>query len=153
MGLVRSLYDEDFYAWTQTQATLLRQAKASDLDYENLAEELESLGISQWHALESRLDVVVRHLLKWRYQPGRRSRSWQRTIIEQRRRLRRLLRRSPSLRRHVLEMIAEEYASIRKQTALETHLSETTLPSACPWTADRVLDDDFWPQEDASEVS
>lgn len=142
-----TLYDTDFYQWSQQQAALVRAGKVHELDLDNVAEELEGLGISQWHALESRLDVLVRHLLKWRYQAVRRGRSWQRTIIEQRRRIRRLLRRSPSLRRQVSTMITEEYASIRTQTALETRLPETTFPQTCPWTAEQVLDDDFWPDE------
>ena len=142
-----TLYNTDFYQWSQQQAALVRAGKVQELDLDNVAEELESLGISQWHALESRLDVLVGHLLKWRYQAVRRSRSWQRTIMEQRRRIRRLLRRSPSLQRHVSTMITEEYASIRTQTALETRLPETTFPQMCPWTLEQVLDDDFWPEE------
>lgn len=147
MSPVTSLYDTDFYQWSQQQAALVRAGKVHKLDCDNVAEELESLGISQWHALESRLDVLVRHLLKWCYQAGRQSRSWQRTILEQRRRVRRLLRRSPSLRRQVPTMIAEEYVSLRTQTALETGLPEATFPETCPWTAEQVMDDGFWPEE------
>ena len=80
----------NFYAWTQEQGALLRDRKTKALDYVNLAEEVESLGKSQQHALESRLEKLVLHLLKWHYQPEKRLRgqSWQRTILEQRRRIR-----------------------------------------------------------------
>ena len=101
------LYDTDFFAWTQRQAAALAAGKAAELDWLNLAEEVESLGKSDLRQLENRLTVLVRHLLKGAYQPERRQtgRSWQRTGFEQRRRIRRLLRDSPSLRRHSLDAL------------------------------------------------
>ncbi len=69
------LYDQDFYAWTQTTADLLRAGKWDDLDREALAEEIESLGKGQHRELGSRLDVLVMHLLQWRYQPAERAES------------------------------------------------------------------------------
>ena len=141
-------YDEDFFAWTQVQAAGLRDAQGAELDYGNLAEEIESLGKSQWHALENRLAVLVRHLLKWRYQHATRprGRSWRSTIWEQRSRIRRLLRQSPSLRPHVLGRLVEEYASLRQRTLDETGLSPAVLPEQCPWTVEDILDEAFWPE-------
>ena len=147
MGSVTPLYDKDFYLWTQEQAALVRAGKVHELDLDNVAEELESLGKSQWHAVENRLAVLVRHLLKWQYQPTRRQRgrSWHSTIWEQRQRLHRLLKQSPSLRPHVTAMIEEEYASIRARTLDETSLPPSTLPETCPWTVEQILDETFWP--------
>ena len=141
------LYDTDFYAWTQAQAALLWDQQAQALDYANLAEEVESLGKSQQHALESRLEKLVLHLLKWHYQPAKRLRgqSWQRTILEQRRRLDRLLQQNPSLRPTLPTLIEDSYAYIRKRTSLETRLPLTTFPDTCPWGVSQILDDDFWP--------
>src|SRR5262245_15077973 len=107
------LYDTDFYAWTQEQAALLRDQRAQALDYANLAEEVESLGKSQQQALESRLEVLLTHLLKWRYchcpmRPDAR-RGWRLTIREQRRRLARLLHHNASLHPTVPAVIAESY--------------------------------------------
>jgi len=81
MGRNAELYMQDFFAWTYTTATLIRQGKWHEVDAESVAEELESLGRSERHALESRIEVLVRHLLKWRYQPERRERgrSWRST--------------------------------------------------------------------------
>jgi Domain of unknown function DUF29 len=140
-------YDTDFFAWTQRQAAALAAGKAAELDWLNLAEEIESLGKSDLRQLENRLAVLVRHLLKWAYQPERRrtGHSWQRTGFEQRRRIRRLLRDSPSLRQHVLALIEEEYPSICRQTAMETGLPLETFPETCPWTSEQVLDETFWP--------
>jgi hypothetical protein len=142
-----TLYDTDFYAWTQEQAALLRAGKLHDVDLANVAEEIESLGKSEWRALGSRLDVLVMHLLKWRYQVGRRSHRWQSTIWTQRRDIQRLLRISSSLRRQVPTMLLEDYASIRQQAATETRMPLATFPEACPWTVAQVLDEDFWPEE------
>jgi len=141
------LYEQDFYAWTQEQAALLRDRKTKALDYVNLAEEVESLGKSQQHALESRLEKLVLHLLKWHFQPAKRLRgqSWQRTILEQRRRIDRLLQQNPSLRPTLPALLEDSYAYIQKRTSLETRLPLTTLPDTCPWGMPQILDDDFWP--------
>ena len=147
MHLNTPLYEQDFYAWTQEQGALLRDRKTEALDYVNLAEEVESLGKSQQHALESRLEKLVLHLLKWPYQLEKRlqGQSWQRTILEQRRRIDRLLQQNPSLRPTVPAVIEDSYAYIRKRTSLETRLPLTTFPDTCPWGASQILDDDFWP--------
>ena len=67
MSTNAELYEEDFYAWTQTTAALIREGKWHDLDREAVAEEIESLGKSDWRELASRIAVLLRHLLKWRY--------------------------------------------------------------------------------------
>jgi hypothetical protein len=140
-------YDTDFFKWTQQQAEALAAGKASELDWANLAEEIESLGRRDWRALESRLDILLMHLLKWIYQPERRQtgRSWASTIREQRLRIGRILRDSPSLRRQVPELLAASYQNARLLAQDETGLSLETFPEACPWTAEQVLDETFWP--------
>ncbi|HEX3954075.1 MAG TPA: DUF29 domain-containing protein [Stellaceae bacterium] len=73
-------YDEDFVEWTVEQTRLLRTGALSEIDIENLAEEIESMGRSTRRELRSRLAGLLTHLLKWQYQPGFRSRSWAGTI-------------------------------------------------------------------------
>lgn len=150
MSAATPRYDEDFYAWTQHQAALLRTEKWQDLDYTNLAEELESLGNRDKRELESRLDVLMMHLLKWCYQPERRERgrSWRSTILEQRQRLARLLHYSPSLRTLLPTALTEGYPHARERAVVETHLPATTFPETCPWTVEQLLDDAFWPEPD-----
>ena len=140
-------YDTDFYKWTQAQADALRAEKWELIDIANLAEEIESLGKRDRRELSSRLGVLVRHLLKWHYQPERRrtGRSWQSTIMEQRRRIAGVLEQSPSLRPQLPDLLAEEYPHILRRTLNETGLPPESLPSQCPWPLERVLDDGFWP--------
>ena len=140
------LYDTDFYAWTQQQAALLREEKWEDLDYPNLAEEIESLGKREQHELEHRLMRLLQHLLKWQYQPVRRGRSWRSTIVEQRQRIAKRLRESPSLRPALPAMLEEEYRLARLKAGDETRLPEAILPPTCPWTVEQLLDDAFWPE-------
>src|SRR5215470_20216582 len=147
MSTNAELYEQDFFAWTQTTAALIRAGKWQVVDTESVAEEMESLGRSERHALESRLEKLVLHLLKWHYQPEKRLRgqSWQRTILEQRRRIDRLLQQNPSLRPALPALIEDSYGYIRKRTSLETRLPLTMFPDTCPWGVSQILDDDFWP--------
>ena len=112
MSTNAELYEQDFYTWTQTTAALIRAGKWTDIDPESLAEEVESLGKSQHRELASRLDVLLMHLFKWRYQPERRQsgQSWRSTIRTQRRELRRLLMQNPGLQPLVALTIADSYA-------------------------------------------
>src|SRR4051794_17869997 len=82
-----TLYESDFYAWTQEQARLLREQRWGDLDLENLVDEVESVGGSEKREIRNRLVGLIAHLLKWKYQPGRRGASWRKTISEHRRQL------------------------------------------------------------------
>jgi hypothetical protein len=140
-------YNTDFFKWTQQQAEALAAGKVSELDWANLAEEIESLGKWDRRALRSRLEVLVIHLLKWRYQPERRQagRSWSSTIRTQRRRIEQILEDSPSLRRQVSDLMAADYQGVRLNASDETGLPLETFPEACPWTAEQVLDETFWP--------
>ena len=83
-------YEGDFYAWTQQQAEMLRARAPRGLDWENLAEEIESMGRRDRREVERRLRVILHHLLKWRVQPELRGPSWRRTLREQRRQIEKL---------------------------------------------------------------
>ena len=143
-----ALYEQDFYAWTQTTAALIRAGKWQNVDPASIAEELESVGRSERHAFEHRVEVLLRHLLKWQYQSERRARgrSWRSTIREQRYRLARLLQSSPSLGPLLAPTLQDEYAHARQRASDETGLPLATFPETCPWQAQEVLDVDFWPE-------
>jgi Domain of unknown function DUF29 len=140
-------YDQDFYAWTQQTAALIRAEHWSAIDREALAEEVEDLGVSQYHAVSSDLYQVLIHLLKWRYQPRGRAEghSWQDTIVEHRDRIERLCTRMPSLQRQLPTMLVEEYPRARRRASVQTRLAVSTFPAQCPWELEQVLDPDFWP--------
>ena len=98
-----SEYEQDFYAWSQQNANLLRQGQLSEIDRLNIAQELNDIGISQLRALESRLTVLLAHLLKWQFQSERQTPPWKYTIIEQRKPVHKILKPSPSLKHHLNE--------------------------------------------------
>jgi len=138
-------YDEDFYAWTVEQARLLRSGELSAIDAANIAEEIESMGRSDRRELRSRLVILMMHLLKWRHQPGARSRSWAATIDEQRLQIEDVLAESPSLRPMVPAMSSAAYPTSRARAIAETGLAEEAFPEACPFTPDEVLSRTFLP--------
>ena len=112
MADVRILYDEDFVAWTEQQAEALRSASRGStnqpLDWENLAEEIESLGRSQRHELRSRLAVILEHLIKLEHSPAIDPRAgWMDTISRERLNIEDLLRDSPSLKNQLATIIEQ----------------------------------------------
>jgi hypothetical protein len=139
-------YEGDFYAWTQDQARRLRAERPRDVDWANLAQEVEELGSSKQSEIESRLHVLLIHLLKWQAQPTRRKAGWRGSIVEQRARIARVMRQNPSLAGYPKRMLAEEYKTARIVAADETELPDETFPRTCPFTIDQVLNDDFWPE-------
>jgi len=134
-----SLYKQDFYQWTIEQANLMRSGALSQLDIENLIEEVESMGRSEKRELEHRLTVLITHLLKWDYQPERRGRSWENTIRIQRIDIRKLLQSSPGLKNHFEEAIASAYEKAVILATDETGLSESAFPKTCPYTIEQIM--------------
>lgn len=139
------LYDADFYAWTQRQAYLLRQRDLDNLDIENLAEEIESLGKQDQRELVSHLKILIAHLLKWEFQPTHRSRSWVFTIREQREEIEDLLERSPSLKPYLSEAIEKAYKRAITLAAKETGMRLREFPSEVNYTWEAIENSDFLP--------
>jgi hypothetical protein len=145
---IGTLYDDDFMGWTHQQAEALRTRRLDRLDYDNLIEEIESMGKQQQAELTNRLAVLLAHLLKWQYQPEARDlhgRSWQLTIKEQRLQLARHMRKNPSLTPYVPEAMDDAYREAVVSAARETGLSESAFPAACPYTFDEVAALDWMP--------
>jgi hypothetical protein len=142
-------YEHDFFAWSFEQARALRAREVQSLDWENLAEEIESLGRSDRDSLRNRLTVIVSHLLKLQYQPKKRSTSWLVSITTQRADVEGVLMRSPSLRGRLPEILIEAYRTARKVASLEMGLGKRDrhlLPDVCPFTVEQILDDEFFPE-------
>ncbi|MCC8466684.1 DUF29 domain-containing protein [Photorhabdus bodei] len=139
-------YDSDFYGWTQEQAGLLRSGDLSQLDRENLLEEIEAMGRSERRELRSRLEILLAHLLKWRYQADRRGRSWELTIEEQRDKAIDCLQESPSLKNKLNEHLEKAYIAARRLAEKETLINRNIFPETCPWTFEQIMDENFWPE-------
>ena len=143
-------YDADFLQWTEQQAALLRRMAAgepvnAEPDWLNLAEEIESVGASEKREVRSRLALILQHLLKWRYQPDLRSRSWENTLFVQRRDLLALFEDSPSLRPFAASerVLSAAFANGRQAAERETGLLNIT--DVCPWPFEDVISQDFLP--------
>jgi hypothetical protein len=135
-------YETDLAAWAISQADALRRRNANELDWQHLAEEIEDLASRYRDEIESRLIVILEHLLKLAYisdpDPHR---GWQNTVAEQRRRIARVIRKNPSLRDFPASVLAEAYEDARAGAAHHG----IDAPGATPWPVEQVLDHDFWP--------
>ena len=140
-----SLYDMDFYAWANEQVALLRSGNLSAADIEHIAEEIDSMGKTEKRELVNRLSVLLLHLLKWQFQPGRRGSSWMATIAVQRDDLADHLRDNPSLRSKLSEAISDAYRKASIMATGETGLPKSTFQTVCPWTFEQLMDADFLP--------
>jgi Domain of unknown function DUF29 len=140
-------YETDIVTWATEQAALLRSGQLSAIDIENVAEEIEAMGRSERRELSSRMKVLLAHLLKWKYQPGRRSESWSNTIREQRDMLNLLIEDSPSLKSTLndQERMVKIWNMATASAAGETGLSIEIFPETCPWTTTDILTDGWLP--------
>jgi hypothetical protein len=141
----RDLYERDFYEWAVRNAELLRSGRLEEADIEHIAEEIEGMANRDRRELFSRLRVLLVHLLKFQFQPTKRSPSWRRTIRTQRQEIDLVLRSAPSLTDYVRECLPEVYPKALADTADETGLPEATFPATCPYSLDQVLDERFLP--------
>lgn len=133
------LYEQDFLAWTRDQADALRRRSANELDWENLLEEVESLGKQQRSELRNHLIILLVHLLKWRLQPDRRSRSWALTIAEQRRESERMVVENPSLKPELDDLLESAYRIARLRAARQSRLSIKAFPDDNPFDWQGVM--------------
>jgi len=121
------LYERDFHAWSIEQARKIREGDA-DIDRENIAEEIESLGRSEQARLRRHFELYLMHRLKWEYQPERRTRSWTLTMNEQHRQAVRLVEQSPSLKPLARGLFEDAYSGARVLALNETEFDELVIP-------------------------
>lgn len=133
----------DVYGWAVEQAALIRTGRYDKIDWVNIADEIESVGNSEFRSLSSNIEIVLIHILKWEYQAGRRSRSWAGSIIEHRQRIGCDLIDSPSLKSRLQQAIDRGYRLARFVAARETNLPVDTFPKACPYDWDAIMDRAF----------
>jgi transcriptional regulator of aromatic amino acid metabolism len=142
---MKNLYDQDFSLWLETTANLLKNRQLDQIDYDNLIEEIEAMGRSEKAAIESNLRILLMHLLKWKYQPQKRTNSWKFSIIENSLRINKAFRDSPSLRRYFNEVFEEAYQDARLLASGETGLQKETFPQICPFKREDILNPEYLP--------
>lgn len=140
MKTQNNLYEQDFYLWTQITAEQLKKNKFNEIDITNLIEEIESMGRSEKRELKSRLIVLLMHLLKWHYQPEKRSESWRSTITEQRICIEGLLEDSPSLKPTLSEVFEDCYQKARLKASDETGIKLNFFPKESPFSLEETLE-------------
>ena len=147
------LYDTDFYRWTQEQSALLRQVPGErinlPIDWRHAAEEIEDMGRSDLRAVNSRVGIILEHLLELEHSPAEDPRDgWNETIARCRGDVSRILDDSPSLRRKLSERWLKEYALARRGAVrglARDGIASTEIPTDPPYTIDQVIDPDWWP--------
>src|SRR3954447_9327379 len=137
---VSRAYEADLYGWVEDQVALLKANEVGSIDASHITRELDDLGRSEFDKLVSAIRVVLHHLLKWDHQPERRSRSWVITIDEHRRRIRRELRDSPSLKPRIEEAVAEAYPDALAGARRETGLPAKVFPQICPYSWQEIVE-------------
>jgi hypothetical protein len=143
--MATSLYETDIYAWSQQQVALLRAEDFAEVDWHNVIEEIDSLGVSQRNELKNRLKELLMHLLKWQFQPDKQSPSWYKSIKMQRNAINDLLDDNPSLRRLIDESVDSVYHRAVRDAIVETGLPRAIFPTTCPYASAQVMDDEFFP--------
>ena len=132
-------YEKDPYAWSLEQADFLRRKEYYKLDFEHLIEEIECLGKSEKSALRSYLEITLMHMLKSKYQPEKKTRSWDLSIKNSRRHANIVLKENPSLKHKLNDILKDAYKGAIIGAALETDLDEKVFPKECPWTIEEIL--------------
>ena len=141
-------YDRDLYSWAVEQAALLRAGRIIEADAGNIAEELDDVGSEQYDKLQSALQIILLHLLKWDHQPrGGHAAGGQ--VLPGRNQVRRVLRKNPGLKRRLEEAITAAYEDARVQAAAQTRLGPRTFPARCPSSRQQLMEREIaWPVEE-----
>jgi hypothetical protein len=133
-----ALYEADETAWLEATADLVRDGRLDQVDPNTLAEYLTDMARRDRREVTSRLAVLIAHLLKWQYQPERRTGGWRETVEIQRQELIELLE-SGTLRNHAEAVLDKAYANGVRQAIADTGLVESTFPEDCPYSLNEVL--------------
>ena len=139
-----ALYETDFAEWAETQSGALRRREARELDWDNLAEEIEALARNDKRAIRSHLTNLLKHLIKGKIQPGKRTDSWVQSIVNAREELDLIIEDSPSLRSYPSLMFERCYDRAFKMALRETGLD--VRPERTRWTIEQTLSADFFPE-------
>lgn len=138
-------YLADFNSWIEQTVKLLRENRWQEIDVANLIEEVEDLGKSERRGIASQLTRLLLHLLRWQYQPQRRSDSWLDSITDARTQIELVIEDSPSLRNYPAENIEGSYQRARRQAAKQTNIEIGVFPNNCPYSLEEILAESWLP--------
>jgi hypothetical protein len=138
--IVKTLYGTDFAEWSAQTAELLRQRRFDEIDIENVAEEIRSLGDSQFQGARSQLRRMLMHVIKQKIQPERDGASWRASIVNAQREILDAIDSSPSLRRRLSGRLDQLYKQAIRDARYETGLDAEDIPVECPFTLDQLLE-------------
>jgi hypothetical protein len=145
-SIIKDLYESDYLLWLEETSKLLRAKDFANLDLENLIEEIESLGRRERNKLISSLRLIFQHLLKWQYQPKKRSKSWINTINRERDNISYYIEDTPSLKQLLddVEVLNKAYQRGKQDAIRETGI--INLPQNCPYSIEQTLEHNFLPE-------
>lgn len=141
----RGIYKSDFNLWSQQTAQLLREGRWQEIDLEYLIEEIEDFGKSERRAIVSQLIRLLLHLLKWQYQPERRSDRWLDSITDARVQIELAIQDSPSLKSYPAEKLDRCYQQARRQASKQTNMAIAVFPEECLYPLELILAEDWFP--------
>lgn len=142
------LYETDIIQWVEKQVSLIKEQRYAEIDWVNILEEIEDLSKREKQRFLSSIRLIIQHLLKWEYQPEKRTSSWEITIKRERNHLKRYLRDTPSLKRYWADL-ETVYADARADAANETGISDWDFPEVCPYSVEQI-ESDWFPQAETS---
>jgi ABC-type phosphate transport system auxiliary subunit len=140
--MITNLYNRDFNEWAKQTAIAIKNRDIEAMDWENLLEEIEDMSKSEKRSLESYLERLIEHILKlqyWDEQKEQNTRHWQAEVVNFRNRIKRLLKRSPSLKNHMTEVYTEIY-----QDAVASRKREFDIPENNNMNLEEILKEDFF---------
>lgn len=146
-ALSENLYEKDLSAWVNQQIEILKSGRLEKIDVKNLIEELESVGVTERRTMESYFEVLICHMLKWKYQPTHRSKSWINSINNSISGINKILKYNPSLKNFMQKAFDEAWESGRKQALKETKLNSHEIPNKKVWTVETIMAVDIDPDE------
>jgi hypothetical protein len=139
-------YLTDFNLWLDRTVQLLRENRWQEIDVTHLIEEIEDLGKSERRGIVSQLTRLLLHLLKWQYQPQRRSDSCLDSITDARTQIALVIEDSPSLKNYPAQQLEKSYQRARHQAAKQTNIEFSVFPNTCPYSLELVLAEDWLPE-------
>ncbi len=160
---MKTLYEYDSHQWLNETISAIQQRRFSDVDWDNLVEELIDMGKADKNALLSNIKILVAHLLKLTVQsdaPDQMKRSWYNSVDEHRERVQDALASIPSLQTYLPEAIRKSYTGARKLAIKEGKRAsygvrkpkESEYPQQCPFSLAQLLDEDFYGESSAEEL-